>query len=51
MDASPSGFGPRTLLMDVQAHNTSIDTDSTTNPPITYKREGGQLLLLTVPGS
>jgi hypothetical protein len=50
VDASPWGFGAGTWLMDVQAHSTFIDTDTST-PPITYKREAGQLLLLTVPGS
>jgi len=60
VDAS-AAFGPGTWLVTVQAHSlfveretrTVIDTSRT--PPVTatllFKREGGQLLLLTVPGS
>ena len=45
-------FGPGSWLLDVQAHNIFVGpTDTTTTPGVTYKREGGQLLLLTVPGS
>ena len=54
-------FGPGTWLVTVQAHTvfveseTRIVTDTTRTPPATgpvlFKREGGQLLLLTVPGS
>jgi len=45
-------YGPGTWLLDVQAHNVFVGpTDSTTTPGVTYKREGGQLLLLTLPGS
>ena len=45
-------FGPGSWLLDVQAHNVFVGpTDTTTTPGVTYKREGGQLLLLHVPGS
>ncbi len=45
-------FGPGSWLLDVQAHNIFVGpTDTTTTPGVTYKREGGQLLLMTVPGS
>lgn len=45
-------FGPGSWLLDVQAHNIFVGpTDTTTTPGVTYKREGGQLLLLNVPGS
>jgi hypothetical protein len=47
--------------VNIQAHTPFIQTemrtltDTTRNPPVTgpvlFKREGGQLLLLTVPGS
>lgn len=60
VDAS-AVYGPGTWLLNVQAHTlfveqeTRIITDTTRNPPATgpvvFKREGGQLLLLTVPGS
>lgn len=54
-------FGPGAWLLTVQAHTLWIEselrsvTDTTRNPPVTgdvmFKREGGQLLLLVVPGS
>jgi hypothetical protein len=44
-------FGPGTWLVDVQAHNVFVAQDTTTIPGITIKREGGQLLLLRIPGS
>jgi hypothetical protein len=54
-------FGPGAWLLTVQAHTLWIEselrsvTDTTRNPPVTgdvmFKREGGQLLLLMVPGS
>ena len=57
VDAS-AAFGPGAFLIDVQAHtfwvekatgpDTFIDTD--TDPDFTYKREGGQLLLIRIPG-
>lgn len=60
VDAS-SIFGPGTWLVTVQAHSLFIETEvrsvtnTSVNPPVTgnvtFKREGGQLLLLTIPGS
>ena len=57
VDAS-AAFGPGAFLINVQAHtlwvekadgvDTFIDADS--NPDFTYKREGGQLLLLRISG-
>ena len=51
-------FGPGTFLVNVQAHSlfTEIDTTSAPDnlapagPDWTWKREGGQLLLVTIPG-
>ena len=58
VDAS-AAFGPGAFLIDVQAHtfwvdkadgpDTFIDSE-TVNPDFTYKREGGQLLLIRIPG-
>jgi hypothetical protein len=58
VDAS-AAFGKGTFLIDVQAHtlwvdkapgpDTFIDAE-TANPDFTYKREGGQLLLIRIPG-
>jgi hypothetical protein len=53
-----SSFGPGTFLVNVQAHTLYTEIDTTTAPdnlaPVgpdwTWKREGGQLLLITVPG-
>jgi hypothetical protein len=42
-------FGDGAWLLDVQAH--SIHVDEEVIDGITYKREGGQLILLTIPGS
>ncbi len=50
VDAS-SVFGPGAWLLDVQAHNVFVAQDTTTIPGVTLKREGGQLLLLKLPGS
>jgi hypothetical protein len=50
VDAS-AWFGPGSWLVDVQAHNVFVDQDTTTIPGVTLKREGGQLLLLRLPGS
>jgi hypothetical protein len=50
VDAS-SAFGPGAWLVDVQAHNVFVDVDTTTIPGVTLKREGGQLLLLRLPGT
>jgi hypothetical protein len=57
VDAS-AAFGPGAFLIDVQAHtlwiegaageDTPFDADSV--PDFSYKREGGQLLLLRIPG-
>jgi Bacterial protein of unknown function (DUF839) len=45
-------YGPGTWLLDVQAHDVRVGPiDDTTTPGVTYKTEGGQLLLLTLPGS
>jgi hypothetical protein len=46
-------YGPGTWLLDVQAHNVNVE-GPTEIPPgsgVFYKTEGGQLLLLTLPGS
>ena len=40
---------PRLFLVDVQAH--TILTDVTQVGTLTFKREGGQLMLLRVPGA
>ena len=58
VDAS-AAFGPGAFLIDVQAHtfwvdsapgpDTFIDSEMV-NPDFTYKREGGQLLLIRIPG-
>jgi hypothetical protein len=50
VDAS-AWFGPGSWLVDVQAHNVFVNQDTTTIPGVTLKREGGQLLLLRLPGS
>ncbi len=51
-------FGPGTWLVNVQAHSLYIETETRTitlpsgvSGPVLFKREGGQLLLLTIPGS
>ena len=53
-----SVFGPGTWLIDVQAHSIFVETEvrTVTGPggatgTMLFKREGGQLLLLTIPGS
>jgi hypothetical protein len=58
VDAS-AAFGPGAFLINVQAHtlwvekadgpDTFIDAE-TVNPDFTFKREGGQLLLIRIPG-
>ena len=58
VDAS-AAFGPGAFLIDVQAHtfwvesapgpDTFIDSEMV-NPDFTYKREGGQLVLIRIPG-
>jgi hypothetical protein len=56
VDAS-AAFGPGMFLIDVQAHTLWIEkADGDDNyppdgPDFTYKREGGQLLLLRIPGT
>ena len=55
VDASDA-FGPGAFLIDVQAHTLWIDSapgednDGDGIPDFTYKREGGQLLLIRIPG-
>jgi hypothetical protein len=55
VDASEA-FGPGAFLIDVQAHTLWIekapgeDNFAPPGPDFTYKREGGQLLLIRVPG-
>jgi hypothetical protein len=58
VDASEA-FGPGAFLVDVQAHTlwvekaTGIDTqfDANSDPDFTFKREGGQLLLIRIPAA
>jgi hypothetical protein len=57
VDAS-AAFGPGSYLIDVQAHTLWVEkapgedtfVDANSDPDFTYKREGGQLLLLKIPG-
>jgi hypothetical protein len=55
VDAS-AAFGPGAFLLTVQAHTLWIekapgdDNNGDGQPDFTYKREGGQLLLVTIPG-
>jgi hypothetical protein len=50
-------FGPGAWLVNVQAHSLFVETEvrnvtvGSASGPITFKREGGQLLLLIIPGS
>ena len=56
VDAS-AAFGPGAFLIDVQAHTLWVekapgdDNDGDGQPDFTYKREGGQLALIRVPGA
>jgi hypothetical protein len=58
VDAS-AAFGPGAFLIDVQAHTLWIEKapgfdtfiDANSEPDFTFKREGGQLLLLRIPGT
>ena len=56
VDASEA-FGPGMFLINVQAHTLWVekapgdDNFGTVEPDFTYKREGGQLLLLYIPGT
>jgi hypothetical protein len=55
VDASKA-FGPDMFLINVQAHSLWVekapgdDNNGDLQPDFTYKREGGQLLLLRIPG-
>jgi hypothetical protein len=55
VDAS-TAFGPGAFLIDVQAHTFWVDSRpgddnvAPAGPDFTYKREGGQLLLIRIPG-
>ena len=57
VDAS-AAFGPGAFLINVQAHTLWVEKapgpdtfiDANTDPDFTFKREGGQLLLLRIPG-
>jgi len=55
VDASKA-FGPDMFLINVQAHTLWVekapgdDNNSDGQPDFTYKREGGQLLLIRIPG-
>jgi hypothetical protein len=55
VDAS-AAFGPGAFLIDVQAHTLWVerapgdDNNGDGQPDFTYKREGGQLALIRVPG-
>ena len=55
VDAS-AAFGPGAFLIDVQAHTLWVDREdgednfAPAGPDFTYKREGGQLLLIEIPG-
>ena len=50
-------FGPGTWLLNIQAHSLFVETEvrtvtiGTASGPVTFKREGGQLILLTIPDS
>ncbi len=56
-----AAFGPGTWLVTIQAHSLFVESemrtviDTSRTPPVTatllFKREGGQLVLLRVPGS
>jgi hypothetical protein len=56
VDAS-AAFGPGAFLIDVQAHTLWIerapgdDNNGDGQPDFTYKREGGQLALIRIPGA
>ena len=43
-------YGPGTWLLNVQAHSINVE-GPTVIDGISYKTEGGQLILLTLPGS
>ena len=53
----PQAFGPGAFLINVQAHTLWIekapgdDNNGDGQPDFTYKREGGQLALIRIPGA
>ena len=55
IDAS-GAFGPGSFLINVQAHTLWVekapgeDNNGDSQPDFTYKREGGQLMMLKIPG-
>ena len=55
VDAS-AAFGPGTFLINVQAHTLWVekapgeDNNGDSQPDFTYKREGGQLMIVKIPG-
>ena len=55
VDAS-AAFGPGSFLINIQAHTLWVekapgeDNNGDLQPDFTYKREGGQLLLIKIPG-
>ena len=55
VDAS-AAFGPGAFLINVQAHTLWVekapgdDNNGDGQPDFTYKREGGQLALIRIPG-
>ncbi len=57
VDAS-AAFGAGAYLINIQAHTLWIEKapgpdtflDANSDPDFTYKREGGQLLLIRIPG-
>jgi hypothetical protein len=50
VDAS-AWFGPGSWLVNVQAHDLPFVDEATDEAGNTVKREDGQLLLVTIPGS
>jgi hypothetical protein len=48
VDAS-AWFGPGAWLLDVQGHGLFVDQEQV--GPVLFKRESGQLMLMTIPGS
>ena len=54
--STPRAFGPGAFLIDVQAHTLWVekapgdDNNGDGQPDFTYKREGGQLALIRIPG-
>jgi hypothetical protein len=50
VDAS-AWLGPNTFLLDVQAHTLLVETAPSPTPNVMFKREGGQLLAMRIPGA